>query len=141
MAHTLYETMLLITPELAETAATKEVELFKKRITEGFEGAISFEDFWGKRDLAYSIKKKTQGFYCVIQYTFPGQEMREFDEELRLNQNILRHMTVKPPKDEEKPLTYEEILKEEEDFKDEKIAGKRKVRKISSRKEALDIKK
>lgn len=140
MAHTLYETMLLYTPELAETAVKKEVENFKKQITEKFEGKITFEDFWGKRDLAYPINKKDSGFYAVVQYTFPGEKVSDFDEELRLNQNILRHLTVKPPADIE-PTTYEQALAEDEEFTDEKVAGKRKVRKVSNRKETLDIKK
>lgn len=140
MAHTLYETMLLYTPELAETAVKKEIETLKTRIAEKFEGKISFEDFWGKRDLAYPIAKKHSGFYVVLQYTFPGDKMSEFDEELRLNLNILRHLTVKPPVDIA-PVEYSAVLQEESEFVEEKAAGKRKVRRISTRKETLDVKK
>lgn len=141
MALTLYETMLIYTPDLAETAAQKEVENFKNRIKNDFKGEISFEDFWGKRDLAYPIKKKDSGFYVVLQYTFPGEKMRDFDEEIRLDAKILRHMTVKPPKGEESPLKLADIEKEEAEFVEEMTAGKRKVRKISNRKESLNIKK
>lgn len=140
MAHTMYETMLLYTPELAETAVKKEVETLKTRIATKFEGEISFEDFWGKRDLEYPIAKKTSGFYVVIQYTFPGDKMSEFDEELRLNLNILRHLTIKPPVDVA-PVKYSEVLAEDAEFVEEKTAGKRKVRRISTRKETLDVKK
>ena len=139
MALTLYETMLLYTPALAETAAQKEISNFKARIVE-FGGEVSFEDFWGKQDLAYPIKKKTSGFYAVLRYTFPSDKLRDFDEELRLDQNILRFLTVKPGKNEE-ALTFAEIQKEYEEFVEEMVAGKRKVRKISNRKETLNIKK
>jgi small subunit ribosomal protein S6 len=138
---TLYETMLIYSPELAETAAKKEVSHFKTKISKEFGGEVSFEDFWGKRDLAYPIQKKDSGFYVVLQYTFPSEKLREYDEELRLDKNILRHLTVKVPKTEENPLTFEEIQKEEEEFIEEMVSGKRKVRKISSRKETLDMKK
>ena len=138
-----YETMFLFAPELAETAVKKEVELLKKRISKISEvdNAITFEEFWGKRDLEYPINKKTSGFYIVLQYNFPGQEVQSFDEELRLDQNILRHLTIKVPADEESPITYKEVMEEYQEFVDEKVAGKRKVRRISNRKETLDIKK
>ena len=136
-----YETMFLFAPELAETAVKKEVETLKTRLTKAEGSKITFEDFWGKRDLEYPIKKRTSGFYVVIQYTFIGDDMRAFDEELRLDANILRHLTIKVPADEDAPLTYEDVTKEYEEFVDEKVAGKRKVRKLSTRKESLDIKK
>ncbi len=138
-----YETMFLFAPELAETAVKKEVETLKKRISKisKDEKAVTFEDFWGKRDLEYPIEKRTSGFYIVLQYNFPPQEVRVFDEELRLDQNILRHLTIKVPSDEKTPITYKEVMEEYQEFVDEKVAGKRKVRKISNRKETLDIKK
>lgn len=138
-----YETMFLFAPELAETAVTKEVKLLKEKISKIAEqdNAITFEDFWGKRKLEYAIKKRDTGFYVVLQYNFPPQEMRDFDEELRLDANILRHLTIKVPEKEKQPLTYEEVTAEYQDFIDEKVAGKRKVKKISNRKESLNIKK
>lgn len=138
-----YETMFLFAPELAETAVKKEIETLKKRISTiaGVDNAITFEDFWGKRKTEYPIKKRTSGFYVVIQYNFPPQEVRIYDEELRLDQNILRHLTIKVPKEEESPITYAAVMEEYQEFVDEKVAGKRKVRKISNRKETLDIKK
>lgn len=132
-----YEIMLLYTPELAETAAQKEVTLFKKRIEES-NGKITFEDFWGKRDLEYPIEKKTSGFYVVIQFTLEGDELRNLDEELRLDTKILRHLVTKVPETEESPLTYKEIMEEYDEFVSEKVSGKRKVRRLSNRKESID---
>ncbi len=138
-----YETMFLFAPELAETAIKKEIKLLKEKISTiaGVEDAITFEDHWGNRKLEYAIKKRDTGYYAVLQYNFPPQEMRDFDEELRLDANILRHLTIRVPAKEKKPLTYEEIMEEYQDFINEKVAGKRKVKKISTRKESLNIKK
>lgn len=133
-----YETMLIYAPELAETAVKKELDLLKKHIS-SFEGSsVFFEDLWGKRTLAYPIKKKDMGYYIVLRYSFPAQEMRNFDEELRIDTKLLRHLTIKLNGNEPE-LTYAEILKEQEEFVAEKLAGKRKVNKISTRKESLDI--
>jgi len=138
-----YETMFLFAPELAETAVQKEVKILKAKISAlaGVENAITFEDHWGKRKLEYPIKKRDTGYYVVIQYNFPGQEMRDFDEDLRLDLNILRHLTIRVPAKEKSVLTYEEVTVEYQDFIDEKVAGKRKIKKISNRKESLNIKK
>ncbi len=138
-----YETMFLFAPELAETAIKKEIKILKEKISKisDQDNAITFEDHWGKRDLEYPIKKRDTGYYVVLQYNFPPQEMRDFDEELRLDANILRHLTIKVPEKEKQPLTYEEVTAEYQDFIDEKVAGKRKVKKLSNRKESLSIKK
>jgi len=135
-----YETMLIYAPELAETAVKKEVELLKKRITSEEGAFISFEDLWGKRKLAYPIKKKDVGYYIVLHYSFPSAEVRVMDEELRIDTKILRHLTIKLT-GTEPDLTYADVLREEEDFISEKKAGKRRVNKISTRKESLDINK
>ena len=138
-----YESMFLFAPELAETAIQKEVKILKEKISKlaGQENAITFEDHWGKRKLEYAIKKRDTGYYVVLQYNFPPLEMRDFDEELRLDANILRHLTIKVPAKEKQVLTYEEVTAEYQDFIDEKVAGKRKVKKISNRKESLNVKK
>ncbi len=138
-----YESMFLFAPELAETAIQKEVKILKEKISKlaEQENAITFEDHWGKRKLEYAIKKRDTGYYVVLQYNFPPLEMRDFDEELRLDANILRHLTIKVPAKEKQPLTYEEVSAEYQDFIDEKVAGKRKVKKISNRKESLNVKK
>lgn len=138
-----YETMFIFTPDLASTAVEKEVRLLKESIQKraGLDGAIVFEDFWGKRNFEYPIKKQSSGYYVVLQYLFPSNQVHIFDEELRLESKILRHLTIKVPKNEENPLTYKEVMEEYQDFVDEKVAGKRKVNKISTRKESLDLNK
>ena len=129
-----YESMFLLSPELAETAAQKEFETLKARI-KGFGGEVSFSDWWGKRDLAYPINKMDSGFYAVLQYTFPAEKMKEFDEELRLKSSLLRFLTISAPEGESS--TYADIQKEEAEFVEEKVAGKRRVRRRVRRVETL----
>jgi small subunit ribosomal protein S6 len=138
-----YETMFIFTPTLASTAVEKEVRLLKESIEKisGEKNTIVFEDFWGKRNFEYPIKKELSGYYVVLQYMFPSDKVNIFDEELRLDSKILRHLTIKVPKNEVKPLTYKEVMEDYQDFVDEKVAGKRKVNRISTRKESLDLNK
>jgi small subunit ribosomal protein S6 len=50
---------------------------------------------WGMRTLAYEIKKKTRGYYVIYYYCAPPAIIKDFERELRLNENILRYMTIK----------------------------------------------
>lgn len=130
----LYELMLLFTPEMAETAILKEISLIKARISQG--GAITWEDFWGKRPLAYPIKKMESGYYQVFRFSFSPAELKELDQELRLTPSVLRFLITIPQKGME-VLSYETIRASEETFSSEKKANKRKVRKTSRRVESL----
>lgn len=49
---------------------------------------------WGKRQLAYEIRRKRLGCYCLFLYTGEGDVVSRLEASIRLNQNILRHLTV-----------------------------------------------
>jgi len=51
-------------------------------------------DVWGKRQLAYTIKKKKSGCYCLFLFEGEGDAVIALDKYVKLNTSILRHMTV-----------------------------------------------
>ena len=57
-------------------------------------GKIIRVDRWGKRKLAYSIKKRTHGEYGVFYYEAETSLPSELEKRLRINENILRWLTV-----------------------------------------------
>jgi small subunit ribosomal protein S6 len=130
----LYELMLLFTPEMAETAVLKEISLIKDRISKT--GKVTIEDFWGKRPLAYPIKKMESGYYQVFRFSFSPEEVKELDQELRLTPSVLRFLITIPPKGMELVL-HDAIYSSESAFSSEKKANKRKVRNTSKRVESL----
>lgn len=72
----------------------KEVEdLIKK-----YKGKVKASDDWGKKNLAYSIKKAgkiyTEAFYFHYQIEFPAKKVQEFEKFLYMNHNIIRHLLV-----------------------------------------------
>ena len=96
----------------------KEEQLFAKGIDEILreaEGKEILRDAWGRRGLAYRIKKQTEGNFLVIYVEMPPARVKEVDRQLRILPNMLRHIIVKPPKEYEVVKysgRYEQWLKE-----------------------------
>ena len=53
-------------------------------------------DVWGKRRLAYDIKKKSEGFYAVVDMTTTPEIAQELDRQLGLNEAVLRTKLLRP---------------------------------------------
>lgn len=93
-----YELMLLLSPAFSESEAKAYVESIKKERLEPLGGAVTFEDFWGRKRLAYPIRKEDSAWYAVLDFTIDGAKLRELDEELRIDTRILRHLVIKAAK-------------------------------------------
>ncbi len=89
-----YELMAIFAPELEEDAVEKEIEKLKQDISSR-NGEVEKVDNWGKRKLAYEIKKKKEGTYVVLNFSLPSSEVNNFKSNLKLNENILRFMIIK----------------------------------------------
>ncbi|MBQ9014855.1 MAG: 30S ribosomal protein S6 [Firmicutes bacterium] len=88
-----YELMFIIDPALEEEAKAATVEAVKGIIeTEG--EVIGEADVWGMRKLAYPIRKKSEGYYVVIEFQAPPTLPKELDRRLKISDNIMRHMIV-----------------------------------------------
>lgn len=89
-----YETVLVFTPVLSE----KEV---KERITKYMdflkaEGAeIIQKDFWGLKQLAYPIQKKTTGIYFVTEFKGTGETVDKMEVNLKRDNEMMRFLTVR----------------------------------------------
>jgi small subunit ribosomal protein S6 len=88
-----YELMYLLTPELPEDEMTAATERVSSLITNRG-GEITKVDSWGRRRLAYPIRRHMDGYYTVLRFNFePGQTV-ELDRNLRLTEPVLRHIIV-----------------------------------------------
>lgn len=86
-----YELAFVVDPEV-EDSSLPEIEEKVKGWVEASGGAISNVDRWGKRRLAYPIKKKNEGYYFIFKLELPPQAGVEIEREMRLNEQILRYM-------------------------------------------------
>lgn len=112
---TSYEMMLIVDPTLGDDRSHEVIEDLKKEI-KALDGSITFEDFWGTRYLSYKIKRHDKGYYVVLNFNLAPTKLLELTNELRLNQNVIRFITLKTPKNYE-VMTFESLEKEAEKFK------------------------
>ncbi|MGB9599180.1 MAG: 30S ribosomal protein S6 [Myxococcota bacterium] len=89
-----YETLYIVSPELDRSGVENLNSKFKAIIQENGGKVIKLTR-WGKRDLAYRIKKHNYGFYVHLNYFGEGRTVSELQRNMRLNENILRYITVK----------------------------------------------
>jgi small subunit ribosomal protein S6 len=104
-----YEMGVVIRADLDEETFRAETERVKGFI-DRFGGTIEKVDDWGKRKLAYPIAKLSEGMYTFITYSSESGTPKEVEARLRLQENVLRFLTIR--KDEtEVPVKAAEPVK------------------------------
>ena len=103
LANRTYEVMYIVDPE---TAADKIVELNETigKLIEKEGGIIVRMDDIGMRTLAYPIKKRKDGYYVLFEVDGTGQEIMELERRMRVNDAIIRFVTVRVDEDRKKAL-------------------------------------
>ncbi|RKU11265.1 30S ribosomal protein S6 [Candidatus Poribacteria bacterium] len=95
-----YELMLIITPDHEENEAEALIENVKGIIENS--ANIIHTDVWGKRRLAYPIRKRSEGYYVVYVFECEPSFVAQLNQSLRVIEAILRHMIVLYEDDVEK---------------------------------------
>jgi small subunit ribosomal protein S6 len=86
-----YELVCLIQPDLDETAVNGVVERVKGWVVDSG-GTIDKVDMWGKRRLAYTIRKQREGNYVLFNLTLPPASTSGLEQNIRYVEPIMRHM-------------------------------------------------
>ena len=89
-----YELMFIVDPGVGDEDVVKLSEGVQKIIT-GQGGSIAKTEMMGKRKLAYEINHKTDGIYVLLEVEGSGAEIAEVERRMRVNDQILRYMTVR----------------------------------------------
>ena len=89
-----YELMFIVDPGVGDEDVVKLSESVQKIIT-GQGGSIAKTEMMGKRRLAYEINHKTDGIYVLLEVEGSGAEIAEVERRMRVNDQILRYMTVR----------------------------------------------
>ena len=89
-----YEIGLVISPDLEEEALTELVDDVKKRVADG-DGEVLNVDNWGKRKLAYPIRKFTDGYYVFVSAETEPSAVRTLEQNLNISEAFLRHLTTR----------------------------------------------
>lgn len=90
-----YEVMVILDPSLEERTVAPSLDTYLNVIRNAG-GSVEKVDVWGRRRLAYEIKKKAEGIYAVIDVQAPPEAVSELDRQLRLNESVLRTKVIRP---------------------------------------------
>ena len=94
MTQTIYELAVLYRSELEETLAQESAKI--KQLITDLKGEILKEDVWGKREMAYPIKKQTQACYIFYDLALDPQTLGKIETNLNIAEEVLRYQFYKP---------------------------------------------
>ncbi len=90
-----YELMVILDPELEERTVAPSLDKFLSVVTKDG-GSVDKVDIWGRRRLAFEIKKKSEGIYAVVTMTAEPATAQELVRQLGLNESVLRTKLLRP---------------------------------------------
>lgn len=97
-----YEILLILDPRPTDEEVTQLLTRLQETLTE-LGATVPRVDNWGKRRLAYEIKKQREGIYVVVEVLATPTTVKEFERQLRLNENVLRFLSTRVPVRKEAP--------------------------------------
>lgn len=89
-----YELAVVVSAKIEDEERAAVVDKCKALI-ERFGGTITNVDDWGKKRLAYEIRKMKEGFYYFIQFEAESSAPAEIESRIRIMDNVLRYLVVK----------------------------------------------
>ena len=79
----------------------------------GLGAEVTKVDNWGKRRLAYDIRKQREGTYAILEVSAEPSMVKEFERQVRLNENVLRFVSTRVPiRKRARPAKTQEVLEE-----------------------------
>jgi small subunit ribosomal protein S6 len=89
-----YELVVVLTPELTDDNLTAGIERVQQAIS-ARGGEILDVNNWGRRRLAYPIKRHLEGTYFVTQLKMDPAQVVDLENNLRISEEVLRHLIVR----------------------------------------------
>lgn len=97
-----YESVFIARQDITATQVEGLTETFSELIKEQG-GSVASTENWGLRSLAYRIKKNRKGHYVMMNIDAPAGAIHEMERQMRINEDILRYLTIKVDAFEEGP--------------------------------------
>ena len=88
-----YETVFILTPVLSDVQMKDTVDKFINLLKEEGADLINVEN-WGLKKMAYTIDKKTTGFYVLVEFKADPTLIKRFEVELRRDEKVMRFLTT-----------------------------------------------
>ena len=97
-----YETIFIARQDISPAQTDSLADSFEE-VLKSLGGRVTKKENWGLRTLAYKIKKNKKGHYVLMNVDAPADAVAELERQMRINDDVLRYMTVKVDSLEEQP--------------------------------------
>ncbi len=114
-----YETVYIFDSALDEPAINEKLNRFHALLTKEGKGTLTNVSHWGKRTMAYKIKKRETGYYVVAEFAATGDLLPEYERAVKLDEGVLRFLVVEAAKEQPKPVVAAAVAPEEEELEEE----------------------
>jgi small subunit ribosomal protein S6 len=88
-----YEILIIVDPRPTDEEVAALLTQLGEQVTTLGAAVVKVEN-WGKRRLAYDIRKQREGTYAVLEVSAEPSMIKEFERQLRLNENVLRFLST-----------------------------------------------
>lgn len=89
-----YELVYILSPEMTDEALETRINGISEYIT-AREGTVDSVDKWGKKKLAYPIKRFLEGNYILAKFKMTPSKSKELEANLRISEDVVRHLLIK----------------------------------------------
>jgi small subunit ribosomal protein S6 len=121
----LYEHVLLVRQDATPQAVDELVEQMKG-VLEAGGGSVGKVENWGLRSLAYRMNKNRKAHYALLNITAPPAAVQEMERQLKINEDVLRFLTLKVDAHEDGPSAV--LQRRERDERRDERRGERRRR-------------
>lgn len=90
----LYEHVVMSRPDISSAQVDEIVEKLTAKIAE-LGGSVGRTEYWGLRNLAYRVRKNRKAHYSLLQVEAPAGALHEVERMHRINEDILRYLTIR----------------------------------------------
>jgi len=97
-----YESVYIARPDISTAQVDALAENLTSIVGENG-GAVTKNEYWGLKNLAYRIKKNRKGHYTMLNINAPAVAISELERNMRINEDVLRYMTVRVDELDENP--------------------------------------
>lgn len=97
-----YESVFIARQDVSSTQVEQLTDQFAE-VVAGLGGEVKKREYWGLRNLAYKVNKNRKGHYVLFNLDTPSEAVTEMERLMRLNEDILRYMTIRVDELEEGP--------------------------------------
>ena len=89
-----YELVVILNPEIGDDAVPNSIQKVEQGITSRG-GEVTDSNHWGRRRLAYPIKRHMEGNYVVTQVKLDPALVPELESTLRISEDVIRHLIIR----------------------------------------------